>query len=207
MFAAAVSTTLFVVVLSPFVAVRHAMLVLPALLLIALRDARLRDALEAPLGRAAIALTVVIGVLLAVSDRRWAETYRAEASHLRDSEGTVWFIGHWGWQWYASREGAYAYEPGTSRIVSGDRIVRPWLVAQPVIAEPDMQCLVREARHEIAATPLDLLRTTTAHQGYYAVWEGLPWTLSTAPVEVFERYRFECAGAGTVRSARRTSHR
>ena len=38
------------------------------------------------------------------------------------------------------------------------------------------------------ATPLDFLRTTTERPGYYAVWQGLPYTVSVAPSEVFEVY-------------------
>lgn len=205
-------TTLFVVVLSPFVAVRHVLLVLPATMLLVSR-AHL-EALAAPSARpfriAAIGLTVALGVLLGISDRRWAERYREvaarEGSAAVHSELRTYFVGHWGWQWHAAEAGLEPYVAGRTELRGGDRIIRPRLVDQPPWPpEADADRLVAIARHAVPAGPLDLLRTTTERLGYYSVWHGLPYTLSAAPVEVFEIWQVEGepdpqAGASSAQS-------
>lgn len=187
-------TTLFVVVLSPFVAVRHVLLVLPMALTLVAR-AHL-PSLAAPAARpflgAAIGLTVALGVLLGISDRRWAERYREVAQREGDvavARGLrTLFVGHWGWQWHAAQAGLEPYAPGETELRTGDRIVRPWLVDQPPWDERDAPRLRLERTVEIAATPLDWLRTTTDRLGYYSVWHGLPFTVTSAPVERFEHW-------------------
>lgn len=190
--------TVFVVVLSPFVAVRHVLLVLPATMVLVARPHL--GALATPSARpfviAAAVLTMALGVLLGVSDRRWAGRYREVAA--REGEAAVQrglrthFVGHWGWQWYAAEAGLTPYVAGRTELRSGDRIVRPRLVDQPPWPpEHDRERLRVIDRHEIPAGPLDLLRTTTDRLGYYSVWHGLPYTVSAAPVEVFEIWQAE----------------
>ena len=183
-------TTLFVVVLSPFVAVRHVLLVLPFGMVLVARAHR--EALAAPSARPFIAfalvLTASLGVLLGISDRRWAGRYREVAEAARGHQGRMYFVGHWGWQWHAAEAGLLPYEPEVSRLEQGDRLVRPRLVDQPAITAEDQARLVLLRTDETPAGLFDYLRTTTDRPGYYAVWQGLPYTVSMAPSEVFEFY-------------------
>lgn len=185
-----VITTLFVVVLSPFVAVRHVLLVLPLWMPLVARTHL--DALSAPSTRrfvlAGSLLTVLLGVLLGISDRRWAERYRSVAEAQGSHGARTYFVGHWGWQWHAAEAGLVPYEPEVSVLAVGDRLVRPRLVDQPAIIESDRTRLQLQETLAEPATPLDFLRTTTERPGYYAVWQGLPYTVSLAPSEVFEVY-------------------
>lgn len=174
---------LFVIVLSPFVAVRHVMLVLPPLMLIVARTEIAR--IDRRWAIAASTITIALGVLLGISDRRWAETYRqaARRHHHEAARGVrTFFVGHWGWQWHAAEQGLLPLEPGITELRPGDRVVRPRLVDQPAL-DPRLR-LVRADAIEPGA--LDILRTSTERLGYYAVWQGLPYTMSLAPVEVFE---------------------
>ena len=183
-------TTLFVVVLSPFVAVRHVLLVLPLWMPLVART-RL-NALSTPSARpflvAATALTALLGVFLGVSDRRWAERYRSVAEAEGALEGRTYFVGHWGWQWHASEAGLLPYEPDVTPLEAGDRLVRPRLVDQPGFTDSDRARMQLQRTVAEPATPFDFLRTTTERPGYYAVWQGLPYTVSLAPSEVFEVY-------------------
>lgn len=183
-------TTLFVVVLSPFVAVRHVLLVLPfGMVLIARAHI---DALTAPHARpfiaAALVLTASLGILLGISDRRWAGRYREVAEAERAHHGRTYFVGHWGWQWHAHEAGLLPYEPEVTQLERGDRLVRPLLVDQPAIGETDRARLSLVRTDATPAGFFDYLRTTTDRPGYYAVWQGLPYTISFAPSEVFEFY-------------------
>lgn len=81
---------------------------------------RLRDA--------GVALTVLIGIALAVSDYVWAGVYRTEGGRLyrelrQGSSATIWQVGHWGWQWYAKQNGMQQYDTTTSNLKPGDFVV------------------------------------------------------------------------------------
>jgi hypothetical protein len=189
----AASGAAFVVALAPFMAVRHVLLVLPAMMLLLAR--RHGAWLGRPEGRglfaAGTAATLVLGVGLAVSDRRWAESYRDAAHRFAPSteRGRTFFVGHWGWQWHAAEAGLVRYEPGVTRLSEGDVVIRPRLVSQPPLRPEDAARLRPMAPHVVPAAFWDRLRTMTARHGYYLVGEELPWTVSAAPVEVFERAR------------------
>lgn len=189
--------TAFVVVLSPFIAVRHALLVLPGLTLLVLRRVEVPRSRSIALG----ILTILIGLAVAGADRVQADAYREAGQRYRErgaTPGRVWFVGHWGWQWYAADAGLVAYDPGVSVLAPGDLLVRPRL--------PDPQPL--DPRDEAVLTPVDetamspgvsaIARTITTRQGYYAVWQGLPYGPSDEPLETFTTYRVTGYAAGAA---------
>jgi hypothetical protein len=191
---ALVLIAVFVVVLSPFVAVRHALLVLPALTLLLLRRADVSDL------RAALLAVVVtaIGVTVAASDRIQAGVYREAGARYRErsaTPGRTWFVGHWGWQWYADCAGLSAYDPGVSVLAPGDTLIRPALVDAQPIDPVDEACLEPEEEQVVPAGGAAIARTITTRQGYYAVWQGLPYGPSDEPLERFTTYRVTCFAA------------
>ncbi len=195
---AALSIALFVVVLSPFVAVRHALLVLPAIVLLGLRGLNMRSASERRRALFVATLTLVLGLAVAAADRSQADAYREAAQRYRErcaTSGTTYFIGHWGWQWYAERAGMTAYDPGVSVLRPGDHLVRPRWVDSPAIDPADAACLELDSTDEIPAEPSAFLRTVTSRQGYYAVWQGLPYGPSDEPLEAFTVQRVVCFAA------------
>jgi hypothetical protein len=195
---AAVSSTLFVVVLSPFVAVRHALLVLPALTLLVLRRAHVPEARAIALGTVVAAL----GLTVALADRVQADTYREAGQRYRERSATsrrTWFVGHWGWQWYAEQAGLAAYDPGVSVLAPGDLLIRPHLVDAQPIDPRDAGCLTAEDTITIPSGPAAIARTITSRQGYYAVWQGLPYGPSDEPLEEFTTYRVTCFASGAQR--------
>jgi hypothetical protein len=181
----------FVVVLSPFIAVRHAMLALPAVTLLVLRRAEIPD-------RRAIAVavvTVALGLGVGVADRAQAAVYREAGQRYRErsaTSGRAWFVGHWGWQWYAERAGLSAYDPGVSVLTEGDILVRPANVDGQPIDPRDEACLVPSDEVVVPAGAIAIARTITSRQGYYAVWQGLPYGPSDEPLERFTTYRVTC---------------
>lgn len=193
--AAVVLVTVFIVVLSPFVAVRHALLVLPPLTLLVLRRARVPDARAIALASVVAAL----GIVVALADGAQADVYREAGQRYRErraTSGRTWFVGHWGWQWYAADAGLTAYDPGVSVLAPGDRLVRPWLVDAQPIDPHDAACLVPEDEVTIPSGAVAIARTITSRQGYYAVWQGLPYGPSAEPLERFTTYRVNCFASG-----------
>ncbi len=189
--AAMVLVTVFVVVLSPFVAVRHALLVLPPLTLLVLR----RSAVGATRAIGVGALATLIGLTVAMTDRVHAGVYREAGQRYRERGATsarTWFIGHWGWQWYAEHAGLAAYDPGVSVLSPGDTLVRPRLVDGQPIDPRDEACLAPLEAWTVPAGASAIARTITSRQGYYAVWQGLPYGPSDEPLEIFTTYRVTC---------------
>ncbi|MBK7286908.1 MAG: hypothetical protein IPI95_07260 [Flavobacteriales bacterium] len=75
-----------------------------------------------------MACTTTLGVLLTVSDKEFAGFYRDRAPQIARemkarTTGTVWSLGHWGWQWYSEQAGMAILpgpEPPHGRRYSGD---------------------------------------------------------------------------------------
>jgi 4-amino-4-deoxy-L-arabinose transferase-like glycosyltransferase len=184
----------FVVLLAPFMAVRHVLLALPAVLLLVARLVRGAGA-RAWVG-AASALSVGLGVVLAASDWAWADVYRTQASALRARFGAdtpVWYVGTWGWRWYAEAAGMRAYLPGTSRLRDGDIVVRASVRAGPrALARRDAARAQVFGVVPIPHSRITWLRTMRPQPegGYYGFESpGVPWMPSEAPLEEFEILR------------------
>ena len=195
-------TVAFNVLFAPFVAVRH---VLPAvavtLLLIGASMARAEtEPTEIRIGKlgrgVAFVATVGLGILLAVSDWLLADAYRTVApqlaAKLSRSDRTIWYVGHWGWQWYAERAGMRQYEPGESPLREGDYLLVPEMVPRQEIAEKDYQRRQKEGSVFLPSGPGTFLRTMTRDPqgGYYAIkLRALPWGPSTAPLDEIVLFR------------------
>ncbi|MEZ4336221.1 MAG: glycosyltransferase family 39 protein [Sandaracinaceae bacterium] len=176
--------TLFIVVLSPFVAVRHVLLVLPPTLALLALDPE--HPTTSGTRTAALALSLVIGLGVGVADWRTADAYRALPARLEASLAgapRVLFLGHWGFQRYATAAGWTPYVPGQTELRPGDVLVRPANVDHPAVVPEDEPRLRLRRTVILEAGPLDLFRTVTSRLGYYSVWHGLPWTLTLEPID------------------------
>lgn len=113
------------VALTPFAAARRVMGVsAAAAVLAAVGVARF----GAPRGLAAVA----VGLGIAVAALDWYDAFpekelaeRAAEVAKPGDDGTVWFHGHWAFQFYCTRAGMTAVEPGESLLRAGDRLVYP----------------------------------------------------------------------------------
>jgi hypothetical protein len=134
---------------------------------------------------------VPLALAVSFADARYAAVYRDFAGEIAPetaaTRATTWTVGHWGWQYYAERAGLREYDPGASVLRPGDRLIRPRIVDQQSIAPADRAWLALVGERVVRDTGvLATLRTVTNRQGFYAVWGGLPWTFTRAPLEVFE---------------------
>jgi hypothetical protein len=196
----AVGAALFIVVLSPFIAVRHVLLALPAVLLLIARGP---DALDlSPRGWALISgVTALLGVALGASDARLAEVYRREAPELaaRFCHGGARCVavGHWGWQWYAEQAGFEIYDRARTNLRPGDRVFISNLVGQEPLAPSDAARLRPLAQIEIPATAATWVRSIATEKsgaqgnrsgGFYYFWTSVPWTITGRPLDGFAIY-------------------
>lgn len=122
----ALSLAAFIALFSPFIATRHLLLLVPPLLLIA--GPSLRQAGPA-LKVIALACTALLGTLLTISDKQYADFYRRSMPVIAgemalETTGTVWNTGHWGMQWYAGKAGMPTYD-GSDKLKPGDLLIVP----------------------------------------------------------------------------------
>jgi len=181
----------FIVLLAPFVAMRHVLLALPAVVLLALIALPRRTG--AFWRAAALVSTFAWSSIVASADRWYAGIYRDEAKRLREAlpaSSRVWTTGHWGWQWYAQENGMIEIVPDRSRPAVGDFIVYPVQVHRQPLPPGIEAVTVRE----VPIAPTNWVRMFAApHAGFYATtaFTQLPWSVRRGPIEVFRILRVE----------------
>jgi hypothetical protein len=167
-------------------------MVIPAGILIARR----LDATGTPssrwLPRAAVplGLAAVLSIAVAWADSAFGETARrgAEAISARHAAATrtLWFQGHWGFQYYMEQRGAKPVDVEKSQLASGDRVVVPSTNTN-IYPMPDW------------AKPIDVIdvpssrwlatMNTAVGAGFYAdVFGPLPFAVGSIAPERFTVY-------------------
>jgi hypothetical protein len=196
-------TFLFNVVSVPFNAIRHLHFFLVAL--VGLTDYLLQESMPAGSWRRGLLVgSTVLAFALATADYEFANTYRTVARNELSAlvrqlglEGRrVWFMGTWGFAYYARPGGAGALpwlrEPrayGFPDPQPGDRIVRPELLTWHALAVPPGLAAKPVAHWQPPA--VCPLRTVSSGVHYYAVLRHtLPWqilvTRSEDPAAFYE---------------------
>jgi len=101
----------------------------PALGIVAVRAIERRGK---PISSLALAVPIILSALVALSvahaDRQFADSQRAVAYALHrdfETDGTMRFQGHWGFQYYMERLGAKPLELRRTRFRPGDVVVIP----------------------------------------------------------------------------------
>jgi hypothetical protein len=179
------SAFVFIVFLAPFPATRHVMLAMPAVLLLIYPQVA-KASNMAKLYWISVALTLFNTTLLAKADGWYAAIYRTNApaiAHYLPSDTPTWFVGHWGWQWYAQQSGMKHLAPNSPRPNIGDHLVVPLNVGGGdvprylEVVELKTIKVVRERWFEHYAG-ID-----------FYVSPDLPWRYSAGPMEAFKVYR------------------
>lgn len=110
---------------APFVATRHVLLTLPAILLI---GRGLLKKINKNIRILSIISSVALGSLLGISDWEYSNFYRKVTNQVSLPKGSnVWIVGHWGLQWYSQNiAGGNAKQYGTdsSHVKNGDYIIQ-----------------------------------------------------------------------------------
>ncbi len=154
---------------APFPAVRRVLgIVVPATLIAARGAARV---VRSPGGlsplREVAAVGVVLGMLYFAADLSDARAQRqgveraGEVVHAASADATVWFVGHWGFQYYAERSGMRPVIPDVSRLRRGD-----WLVVPHPVHQQEIRLVTGDVV-EHAVLRLDGFPPLRAGYGYY----------------------------------------
>jgi hypothetical protein len=173
----AVGTTAFYVLFAPFIAARHVLLILPALMLLLV--IRWEGLITLETRVFGLALTVIVSAGLCFSDWRFAEFYKSEVATLAQSLSTahsVWISGHWGWQWYATQVGFREIDVRSSDLISGDYFVVAEDADPQTLDVPRPLRLVRTDGPD--ASLLNPFCTGRDARFYTSNYKVAPWSLS-----------------------------
>lgn len=201
----------FSVVIIPFQAVRHLIPALPPLILILFRfldgpgSRRDTPALSAarpkPLSSVFLVTLLIVqaavGIAVQLADYEYAATYRDFASKIEEQKALegqrIWYVGHWGWMFYAERAGLTQLHRDGPYPQSGDFLIWPRRVhIGDVFDENDVRSRLQLTRQTTypARWPLRTMSLQT-RAGFYATVRGLlPYRSAfDIPLEVIEIYR------------------
>lgn len=196
-----VGISIYMIVFLSIMAVRHILPVLPALFF--LFGAYVFPKVKKNLLIYGCIVNCGLGIILATSDWVFADVYRQYApivsAYVRrmpgDNNRQYYFGGHWGWQWYAQKEGFVQYDKWDSQFKDGDILVMPEM-EQQIINPIHSRYMFQYDSIEVPFQPLAYIRTMTdplvAPRGYYATGdEYLPWIVSSEPLENFRIFKVD----------------
>jgi 4-amino-4-deoxy-L-arabinose transferase-like glycosyltransferase len=138
-----------------------------------------------------------LAIACSVSDYKFAGVYRAYVEERLPAvqvevSGSVWFTGHWGWQWYMELAGALPFEAGKTRIGPDDALITV-LIPSPVFLPREMPSYLHRTKEEPISPPFSFpirLISPAAHAGFYSSGFGLlPIGFSHTPYDFFVVWR------------------
>lgn len=180
-----ISSMAFVVLLAPFMASRHVLLALPALMLIVYpRVVRTKQLTNVYVS--GLVLTILTTTVLAKADAWYAGIYKKAATEIANElpkDRQTWFMGHWGWQWYAQQSGMRQWAPNSDQPAAGDYIVIP-LNVDGGDAPGNLE--LTELK-EIVIYRSDWYQHYATINLYISAW--LPWGYSDHPMERIKIYK------------------
>jgi hypothetical protein len=99
----------FGIFMVPFQAVRHLLPALPPLILLSFQFLRGAKRQWARTERSVLVFLLLVQVGIAaivhLADYEYADSYRDFAQKFRERGNPSWYVGHWGWKFYADRSG------------------------------------------------------------------------------------------------------
>ena len=190
------SGAFFIILFAPFMATRHVLLVIvPITLLLA---HFLETRLSFFWSITALLLTIFLTLSLGISDRIWANYYREKAALIRNelpNEANVYFTGHWGWQWYAKKNGMHQLEALNPQIQPGDYLIYPQDIHQQSLNKIPSELQLKVVR-EYTQPPSTLTFFKTDRARFYSSsFSKLPWIVNWHPFAPIVVYRVEVSAA------------
>lgn len=178
------ASVLFTIFLAPFIASRHILLVIiPVVLLLAYLG---RLSISRQGLRLAIFISFTLSLFLGLFDFSWANFYRQKAVEISSDlpkNSNIYFSGHWGWQWYASKSGMTQLESSKPQIRVGDYLVHPLDIApQSLQKASSVYCLKVFKEYHHSFNPLLFLSTRGNFAAFYLNYISPPWHLSRNPI-------------------------
>lgn len=178
--------------LLPFGSARYLLPALPPLMMLLFHGLDLSSSTNRVATAGIVLLALAFGLSSALSDYRFAETYRSMAAEVkkfkegREKEFDVWYVGDWGMRYYMEQAGAKRLSAKSNEPKRGDLVIIPEM---PRFSVPGPQVQQRWAtkgfRDFRSDFPLRLFNRNS-QAGFYSHYAGLlPFTWSSEPDESF----------------------
>jgi 4-amino-4-deoxy-L-arabinose transferase-like glycosyltransferase len=130
-----------------------------------------------------------LAVAVAAADAGWADSARRAARDLsstyRAREGHLWFMGHWGFQYYMEALGGRAVDFDRSELLSGDQVVFPQNNTAVVRPPPPWARWMRTAEYE-GPRHLATMQPQVGAGFHADVWGPLPYAIGDVPRERYD---------------------
>ena len=134
-----------------------------------------------------ISLLIVIGDYRLANNARFAAAYFQERFHAE--LGSVWFQGHWGFQYYMEQGRAKAVDVRESRFFPGDVLITP--LNNTNLAPLGIRTMAFPQQVQLASFPIATM-SAEAGAGFYLSQRGpLPWAFGFVPPERYNILRVE----------------
>jgi hypothetical protein len=173
------SISAFMILFAPYIATRHVLLVIPFILLFGhelINKATIR------LNRLSLTVTILLGLLLGISDWKYSDYYRQMASAVDlPRDRNIWTAGHWGWQWYSKINGMKQYNMNQSNVVDGDYFVYPGNISKQKINK-NINLIVLKKEWEEASI-LTFFSGNDFASLYNSTMDKPAWCLSKDPID------------------------
>jgi hypothetical protein len=173
------SLSIFMVLFAPFISTRHILLIVPFVLLFG--NELICNTVKS-IKRLSLAITVALGLILGISDWKYADYYRNMASSFDiPKDKNVWFAGLWGWQWYAKENGMKPYSTNCSSLSEGDYLIYPGNIPLQEINENISLTIIDKKWKE--ANLLTFFSGNDFASLYNSSLDRPPWKLSKKPID------------------------
>ena len=177
------------IVYAPFMAMRHILPAVPAIVLLICRD-RPEIFSRRAIAMTAFAVAAAVAIPLAAADFAWANVYPryADVIATRYSPTHVVALGHWGWQWYVDREGWEEYDRRRTTLNVGDVVIEPTGISRQQFTGPQRRQLTLESTVFAPAAGLTTIRTVSLYAFSWKLGTA-PLRFSSEPIESFDIFR------------------
>jgi hypothetical protein len=142
-------------------------------------------------------LAGVVSIFLVKADYDLANINKTAAKALlaqyQNTRNTIWFQGHWGFQYYMEQGGAKAIEMGSSSFTAGDMVVIPARKKEDYIMANSSQLQLLEVKKYVA-NAFCATMDPSAGAGFYSADLGLlPFAVTGMKPQCFWIYQVEPA--------------
>ena len=188
----------FTVVLNWTINGRSLLPALPAVGILLARRLDTRDSKSPPVRRVWLLgpalLAAALSLVLTRADARLAETNRRAAEQLwiqyHQPGNTVWFEGHWGFQYYLEKAGGKAIDLNDPKKASGDILIIPANASN--LYEPPMDLVQLVATVNYLPDACCATMNNLAGAGFYASVHGpLPFVIGRIEPDRFYIFRYK----------------
>jgi 4-amino-4-deoxy-L-arabinose transferase-like glycosyltransferase len=166
----------------------------PAVVILLIRRLRLPPANGSFMHWWLILPSALVSLLITIGDYKLANTARIAASQFQQrchvELGSIWFEGHWGFQYYMQQWNAKPLDKTQPTIASGDVLIVP--INNANIWSPSPALLMRSpGQVNFPQFPVTTMNWEI-HAGFYASnWGPLPWVVASAPPEHYLIFRIK----------------